>query len=105
MGDTRALFDHLTSRKEGHWEGVKFIAGEELDDVRMRTLLSLPARMVGWDTSPMDDLFPQTRPPAAIEFLVQRLGEEGVEYYYVNTEGYPYARYAFRFEPRPVGRG
>ncbi|MEY3073126.1 MAG: hypothetical protein RLZZ353_1322, partial [Actinomycetota bacterium] len=57
MGDTRALFDHLTSRKEGHWEGINFIAGEELDDVRMRTLLSLPTRMVGWDTSPMDDLF------------------------------------------------
>lgn len=105
--DTRHLFDHLVSRKESCWDDVRVADAAELGDERMRALMTLPVRMVEWDTSPMDKFLPETGhgSSAATEWLVQRLGEEEVQWFYVNTEGYTYARYAFRFEPRSVGRG
>jgi len=68
----------------------------------MKVLMGLPMRMVGWDTSPMDYFLPEKSGPSHGEMLVQRVGEEDIQYFYVNTEGYTYARYAFRFEPRSV---
>lgn len=104
--DTRHLFDHLVSRKESLWDDVRTVPAEELEDERMRVLMGLPVRMVEWSTSPMDSFLPETGPRGpGTEWLVQRLGEEEVQWFYVNTEGYTYARYAFRFEPRTVGRG
>jgi hypothetical protein len=50
MGDTRALFDHLTSRKEGHWEGINFIAGEELDDVSCSRTHPHPRPSSSWSS-------------------------------------------------------
>lgn len=103
-GDTRRLFGHLCDRKADSWDTVSF---HDPSPVRRRVLAGLPVRTVPWDSSPMDHLFPT--PSSArggtdlIELIVQRLGgEEGqLQYFYVNTEGYDYARYAFRFDPTP----
>lgn len=105
--DTRHLFDHLVSRKASRWDDIRVADAAELGDERMRALMTLPVRMVEWGTSPMDSFLPVPGRggSAATEWLVQRLGEEEVQWFYVNTEGYTYARYAFRFEPRSVGRG
>jgi hypothetical protein len=104
MSDTRSLFDHMCSRKETSWDSMPI---RDVDDERMKVLMALPRRTVEWGTSPMDYFLPQ-KPRAALEttapleLLVQRVSEEEIQYFYVNNEGYSYARYAFRFNPRPV---
>ena len=99
MRDTRSLFAHMCSRKETSWDSMPI---QDIDDERMKVLMGLPMRMVGWDTSPMDYFLPDKSGPSHGEMLVQRVGEEDIQYFYVNTEGYTYARYAFRFRPRAV---
>jgi hypothetical protein len=105
MRDTRQLFANLCSRKETQWEGMPH--PKELDDARMGALMALPQKIVTWDTSPMDDIFYKPKdkksssaPTGQLEWVVQRMGESDLQYYYVNTEGYAYARYGFRFTPR-----
>lgn len=102
-GDTRQLFGPLCERKAPSWDAVGF---HDLSPVRRRALAGLPVRIVPWDSSPMDHLFPTgaSNGSSLIEVVVQRLGEEDgqVQYFYVNTEGYDYARYTFRFDPTPA---
>lgn len=105
MRDNRQLFAHLCSRKESQWEAMERVT--DLDDARMGVLMSLPQKIVTWDTSPMEDIFyrPKDRKGSSrtseqMEWVVQRMGEDDLQYYYVNTEGFSYARYGFRFTPR-----
>lgn len=101
----------ICSRKEGSWDQLE---KKQIDDERMRILMGLPRKQVAWDSSPMDGIFykPGTRDedkPGRIkqiplECVVERMGEgeDQLQYFYVNNEGYGYARYAFRFEPRVI---
>ena len=111
MKDNRQLFAHLCSRKESQWEDMGHV--RNLDDTRMGILMSLPQKIVPWQSSPMDDIFYKPKLQTSsrhtdengwLEWVVQRMGsgDEELEHYYVNTEGYPYARYGFKFEPRQV---
>ena len=109
MRDTRQLFENLCSRKEGAWDQLE---KKQIDDERMRILMGLPRKQVAWDTSPMDDIFyksgdrdedkPGRSKQVPLECVVERMGSEDdqLQYFYVNNEGYSYARYCFRFEPR-----
>ena len=107
MRDTRDLFAHMCNRKETNWDNL---TPETLDDERMRVLLKLPRKQVVWGSSPMEEIFykgqltPTINKSLPLEWVVERMGEEDnqLQYFYVNNEGYNYARYAFRFEPRPV---
>jgi hypothetical protein len=100
MRDTRHLFDSLSVRKPSTWDEVPHA---ELGTELLQAAMRLPRRVVAWEASPMSDIFRgDSRRTGAIEWVVERLGEEDIQYFYVNTEGYTYARYAFRFTPRPV---
>lgn len=112
MKDTRSLFANLCARKETSWDSL---SPETIDDERMKMLLKLPRKQVAWDTSPMDDIFykgagdPEKDKPGRekrvpLEWVVERMGDEEdqLQYFYVNNEGYAYARYTFRFEPRVI---
>ena len=106
MRDTRDLFAHMCARKETNWDSL---TPETVDDERMKVLLKLPRKQVAWNSTPTDDIFYKVNekkagPSFALEWVVERMGEEDdqLQYFYVNNEGYNYARYAFRFEPRPV---
>jgi hypothetical protein len=106
MRDTRHLFMEMCSRKEASWDSIPQV---RVDDERMRILMGLPMQIAEWNTSPMSDSLIRKphRAPGLVgakpmELIIQRVGEEDVQYFYVNTEGYGYVRYAFRFEPRTV---
>ena len=107
MRDTRSLFAHMCNRKETSWNNL---SPETVDDERMKVLLKLPRKQVAWNSTPTDDIFykgsltPAINKSLPLEWVVERMGEEDdqLQYFYVNNEGYGYARYAFRFEPRPV---
>lgn len=110
MRDTRPLFMGICTCKEGAWDQLE---KKQIDDERMRILMGLPRKQVAWDTSPMDDIFyksgdgrdagePGRSKHVPLECVVERMGSEDdqLQYFYVNNEGYSYARYCFRFEPR-----
>ena len=102
--DTRSLFEQMCSRKETSWDNMPF---QDVDDERMKVLMGLPMRIIDWDTRPTDPFLPQKprdalSTTAPLELLIQRVGVDEVQYFYVNNEGYSYARYAFRFRPRSV---
>lgn len=107
MRDTRSLFSDRCYSKNPTWDGMP---AEYLDDEHIRLLMRLPRKQVAWDSSPMDDIFYKTGDKAAekrhsaLEWVVERMGEgeDQLQYFYVNNEGYGYARYTFRFNPRPV---
>lgn len=112
MRDTRSLFANMClARKETSWDSLP---PETVDDERMRVLLKLPRKQVAWESSPMDDIFYKSEDREIgqgrrnklipLEWVVERMGdgEDQLQYFYVNNEGYNYARYTFRFEPRPV---
>jgi hypothetical protein len=109
MRDTRNLFAKMCNRKETNWDNLP---PETIDDERMRVLLKLPRKQVAWDSSPMDEIFYKgslttatvTNRSLPLEWVVERMGEgeDQLQYFYVNNEGYNYARYAFRFTPRAV---
>ena len=97
MRDTRILFSHMCARKESSRDSLP---PETVDDERMRVLLKLPRKQVAWGSSPMDDIFykegaKKTRPPFALEWVVERMGDgdDQLQYFYVNNEGYGCARY------------
>ena len=101
MADTRRLFADMTSRKASSWDWVPL---QTIDDERMRILMGLPMKVVDWATTPLTDFLSEKAAKAqhGCEWIIQRVGEEDIQHFYVNTEGYSYARYAFRFEPRAV---
>ena len=104
MRDTRHLFSEICTRKATNWYTLPT---QTLDDECMRLLMKLPRKQVAWNSSPMDEIFPLDRGVSLggpLEWVVERMGEgdDELQYFYVNNEGYRYARYAFRFIPRPV---
>lgn len=106
MRDSRALFENMTRRKETTWD----LPAQAIDDERMRLLMKLPRKQVSWKSSPTDEIFYKgaltvaTNKSLPLEWVVERMGEgdDELQYFYVNNEGYNYARYCFRFEPRAV---
>jgi hypothetical protein len=109
MRDTRSLFAPMCAHKETSWDSL---SPKTVDDERMKVLLKLPRKQVAWGSSPVDDIFSafykagekKAGPSFALEWVVERMGEEDdqLQYFYVNNEGWYYARYCFRFEPRAV---
>jgi len=99
MRDTRHLFSEICSRKAASWDSLPT---QPLDDECMRLLMKLPRKQVAWNSSPMDHIFPPKN--EKLEWVVERMGDgdDEIQYFYVNNEGYRYARYTFRFTPRPV---
>lgn len=109
MRDSRALFENMTHRKETTWD----LPAQTLDDERMGILLKLPRKQVAWESSPTDSIFYKLGEKNSerlisknipLEWVVERMGEgeDQLQYFYVNNEGYDYARYTFRFVPRAV---
>ena len=109
MRDSRALFENMTHRQETTWD----LPAQALDDERMGILLKLPRKQVAWESSPTDSIFYKMGEKNSerlisknipLEWVVERMGEgeDQLQYFYVNNEGYDYARYTFRFVPRAV---
>lgn len=96
--DTRVLFDHWTCRKACSWEHVNEIPYKKLTGEMIDALKGKSRLYVGPDVDTFDDVFVQGSGCDDIEFiLVREMDDDGrVEAYYVNTEGYSYARYTLR---------
>ncbi len=107
MRDTRNLFANLCARCEAFWDNL---TPETIDDERMKVLLKLPRKQVAWESSPADSIFykgpltPAVNRSLPLEWVVERMGEgdDQLQYFYVNNEGFYDARYCFRFEPRVI---
>lgn len=84
MNDTRRLFDPMVTRKPCTWSECK---SRILSEWHMGIIAALP--IIETDAGPMDDFLGDTPP---CECVVVHNGRR----YYVNPEGYSYARYAFR---------
>lgn len=87
--DTRELFDPLVSRK-ADWDETARHEYRDLTPAQRRALHAMPVL----DLDPAASAFNSLEAFAAepIEKLVRRAGKT----YYVNSEGYDYARYSFR---------
>lgn len=98
--DTRVLFDPWTSRKACSWEHVDEIPYKKLTLEMIDALKAKPRLYVGPDVGTFDDVFDDVQGFGCddVEFiLVRKMDDDGrVETYYVNTEGYSYARYTLR---------
>lgn len=91
--DSRRLFDHLTVRKPYDWSEVK---PKPLFAEQEEALKLLPRIHVGPTVGTFDEIFVNEN---GVEYILIReldLTKGRVEAYYVNTEGYDYARYVFR---------
>lgn len=88
--DTRRLFDAVTSRKPSIWDEVKKYLWGGLTDAMEEALLS--KQVVDMDLEYPLDIFP-VNVPETMEFIMHELSSD--KYYYVNAEGYNYAKYIF----------
>jgi hypothetical protein len=86
--DYRNSLTLLTTRKPYRWDDTPLHRG--LSKWHTSMLRQLP--VVQTTSEPLDDFLPEDHP---VEMVV-RVGERT---FYVNTEGYSYARYAFEFNP------
>jgi hypothetical protein len=86
--DFRKFLTPLTTRKPYRWDDVPIHRG--LSGFHANLLRQIP--VVETTSEPLDDFLPEDHP---LEMVV-RVGERT---FYVNTEGYSYARYAFEFNP------
>ncbi len=98
--DCRSLFDRYTSRKPVNWAHASSMA---LSVKQMEALQTLPRMHIGPEVGTFDDIFNEPPAPGLVreerelEYVVIRENEASeLEYYYVNTEGYTYARYVAR---------
>jgi hypothetical protein len=91
--------DLKTTRKPGSWSEVVFLTKPSKG--QLAYLKGLPCYPSSEDYHPMDDLV--KGPGAGIKmpqrFVVANMGA----YYYVNTEGYSYCRYALRVPAETFG--
>lgn len=96
--DTRHLFGSLTSRKPYRWADAGSVRVDQLTGQQLQALRQKPV-VLGM-ASPLDvDAVYVGRVPGGpsvrdVEFIVAI----GGQFYYVNTEGYNYARYVVRLE-------
>jgi hypothetical protein len=86
--DFRNIFTPLTTRKPFRWDDTPMERGLGEWHAQMLRQLSV----LKTSSAPLDDFLPENHP---LECVV-RVGERA---FYVNTEGYRYARYAFEFNP------
>ena len=93
--DTRALFESQTSRKACYWHHVRSPSRHFFTEERLEALLSLPRVYVEDSVNPGSSIFVNEN---GIEHLliVETDEDEPPYVFYVNTEGYDYARYALR---------
>lgn len=96
--ESRRLFDKFVSRKPGTWEQARKVDWNSLSPEQQAAIKSLPLLELPPDVEPMsneiDQFFPQDKTGTEpIEWLVDTFGGG---YFYVNTEGYTYARYTFQ---------
>lgn len=114
------LFDDLTVRKPCRWEEVPKVSLEYTDPdggevgadkevlvaLRRAALQCMPHTYVPWDSSPYEDIFNprDSREGRPIEHIVERLGGPELQYFYVNTDGFTYARYAFQIDLEELAR-
>jgi hypothetical protein len=93
--------DQQTTRKAGSWSEVAHI---KVNKTTQRVLLShLPILSVTKDEMPQFPCEDITGGSPAKRFILQVIKEDGdqdttVAEYYINTEGYDYARYACRID-------
>lgn len=93
--DTRHLFETQTTRKACYWHHVRTPSTHFFTEERLEALLALPRIYVEDSVTPCSDIFLNEN---GIEHLliVETDEDEPPYVFYVNTEGYQYARYAFR---------
>lgn len=88
----RFLFDDLTSRKPSDWDEIKIWDFNELTKTYCDALMDLNV-FDGDELNWVLDEFPESIPHKEyMEFIIKRKGAT----YYINTEGYDYARYMFK---------
>lgn len=98
MQDTRSWFDNIVARKISSWDEAPL---RKLSDMYLSAVMEKPRRLITRDDNitPFSALFKEG---GQMEWVVERLGGQSPEYYYVNTEGYGYAQYCFKFLPRAI---
>lgn len=98
MQDTRSWFDNIVARKISSWDEAPL---RKLSDMHLSAVMEKPRRLITRDDNitPFSALFKEG---GQMEWVVERIGGQSPEYYYVNTEGYGYARYCFKFLPRAI---
>lgn len=94
--------DQQTSRKAGSWDEVNRV---KVNKTTQRVLLAhLPILSVTKDEMPEFPCQDITGGSPAQRFILQVIKEDGLDQdttvaeYYINTEGYDYARYACRID-------
>jgi hypothetical protein len=99
--DTRFLFNKMTSKKPSSWEDLTCV--NQFDDDQLMALRKLPKLTVSENFGTFDrheEINRFFRKKDRTEFILVRLvgdtDEPDEQYYYVNSEGYDYCRYAFR---------
>lgn len=88
MNNNRIHFIPLTTRKPKSWDACPFY--RNLSEQQHEMLRRLP--VIETTANPLDDFLTE-EPPCE---CIVRVGDR---YFYVNPEGYRYARYAFEFKP------
>ena len=93
--DTRHLFEKMVSRKANYWHQVRTPSTHFFTEERLEALLALPRIYVEDSVTPFSDIFLNEN---GIEHLliVETDEDEAPYVFYVNTEGYQYARYTLR---------
>jgi len=86
--DFRRLLTPLTARKPETWSACPF--QRDLGPWQVEMLRQLP--VVETSARPLDDFLGEEPPRECIVRV-------GTRAFYVNPEGYSYARYAFEFDP------
>jgi len=91
MRDTRKVFEEFTTRKPGTWEEVESV---QVTETMREALADKPTVDFQWGQTPLDhdERFDREINGGRMEFLLRR----GLNFYYVNTEGFCYVRYTVR---------
>lgn len=88
MKDFRRYLTPLTTRKAMSWDACE--SRDELSKWHYEMLEQLP--VIETEAKPYEDFLGETPPRECVVRVGQR-------HFYVNPEGYSYARYAFEFKP------
>lgn len=94
--------ERLTARKCESWDHVPFVTDDQLSDEDILIL----GRKQKFTTNRMESPTPfdieckKWNLPE--EFILEMLGGEEPEYFYVVRQGYDYARYTFKYNPRSI---
>ena len=93
--DTRSLFESQASRKASYWHHVRTPSTHFFTEERLEALLALPRVYVEDSVTPFSDIF--VNEDGIEHLLIVETDEDEPPYvFYVNTEGFTYARYSLR---------